>query len=130
MLYLLVFKWSISTPTFSSHPEGIFLILRTAVLQQRTLYIVIDRLAQGDGDILENLFCYFFDCFFPRFRQISEKKSFGHWFYIILPSDKELPAAAASSDCCHFDVIVCGMYLQISAFKKEKWTRKRTFTSE
>ena len=40
------------------------------------------------------------------------------------------PAVSASSDCCHFGVIVGLMHLQISAFKTEKWTRKLTSTSE
>ena len=39
-------------------------------------------------------------------------------------------AAAASSDCCHLGVINCVMHLQISDLKKEKWTRKRTSTSD
>ena len=41
-----------------------------------------------------------------------------------------LPSAAASSDCCHFGVIVCVMHLQIFTFKTEKWTRNRTSTSD
>ena len=49
---------------------------------------------------------------------------------IILPSDKDLPAPAASSDCCHLGVIVCVMHLQIFTFKTEKWTRNRTSTSD
>lgn len=62
--------------------------------------------------------------------EIKVRKVLHSMGYIILPSDKDLPAAAASSDCCHFGVIVCVMHLQISAFKTEKWTRKRTSTSE
>ena len=46
---------------------------------------------------------------------------------------KDLPGSpdiAASSDCCHFGVIVCVMHLQISTLKTEKWTRNRTSTSD
>ena len=60
----------------------------------------------------------------------QERKVLDLGAYIILPSYEDLPAAAASSDCCHFGVIVCVMHLQISALKTEKWTRKRTSTSE
>ena len=58
------------------------------------------------------------------------EKNSGSRAYIILPSDRSPPAVSAASDCCHFGVIVCLMHLQISAFKTEKWTRKRTSTSE
>ena len=108
----------------------IFLILRTAVHKQRTIYIFIYCLPQGDRDIRKNFFCPLFDCICPGFSQISGKKISGPRADIILPSDKDLPAASAFSDCCHFGVIVCVMHLQISAFKTEKWTRKRTSTSE
>ena len=92
-------------------------------------YIVIDWLSQGDGDVIENLFCSLFDRICPGFRQILGKKSSGSRPDIILPSYKDLPAAAASSDCCHFGVIICVMHLQIFTFKTEKWTRNRTSTS-
>ena len=130
MPYLLVFQRNTSKPAFCCHSKGIFLILCTAVQHKRTFYIVIDCLSQGDWDIQENLFCSLFDCICPGLCQISGKKSSGPRAYIILPSDKDLPAASAFSDCCHLGVIVCVMHLQISAFKTEKWTRKRTSTSE
>ena len=130
MSYLQVFQMNISKPAFCCHSKGIFLILCTSVQQQRTIYIVIDCLSQGDRDIRKNLFCPRFGCICPRFSQISGKEISGPRAYIILPSDKDLPAASASSDCCHFGVINCVMHLQISALKTEKWTRKRTSTSD
>ena len=61
-----------------------------------------------------------FDCICPGLSKISGKKSSGPWSDMILPSDKNLPAVSASSDCCHFGVIVCVIHLQIFAFKKRK----------
>ena len=66
----------------------------------------------------------------PGFGKIPGKKCSGPRTDIILPSYEDLPAAAASSYCCHFGVIVCVMHLQIYALKTEKWTIKRTSTSE
>ena len=130
MFYLQILQRNISKPAFCRHPERIFFIFRTAVHKQRTIYIVIDCLSQDDWDIQENLFCSLFDCICPGLGQISGKKSSGPWTDIILPSYEDLPAAAASSDCCHLGVINCVMHLQISAFKTEKWSRKRTPTSD
>ena len=130
MLYLQFFQRNISKPAFCRHSERIFFILRTAVQQKRTFYIVTGCLSQGDGDIRKNLFWPLFDCICPWLGQISGKEISGPRAYIILPSDKDLPAASASSDCCHFGVINCVMHLQISAFKTEKWTRKRASTSD
>ena len=64
------------------------------------------------------------------FAKSLERKVLDLGAYISLPSYENLPAASASSDCCHFGVIVCVMHLQISALKTEKWTRQRTSTSE
>ena len=77
----------------------------------------------------KNLFCSLFDCICPGLRQIPGKKSSGSLTDIILPSDQDLPSAAASSDCCHLGVIVCVIHLQIFTFQTEKWTCNRTSTS-
>ena len=57
---------------------------------------------QSDGNFT-SLFISsrFLDCLCPASRQVFRWKCLWSWTYIIFSADKSLPAATASSDCCH-----------------------------